>query len=55
MALAGQSGAIIYTIGVLDENDPDRGPRALKQRATKVRVEKGRTADIELKVVPWPE
>ena len=29
--------------------------RALKQRATKVRVEKGRTADIELKVVPWPE
>ena len=33
MAMAGQSGAIVYTIGVFDENDPDRDPRALKQLA----------------------
>jgi Ca-activated chloride channel family protein len=33
MAMAGQSDAIIYTIGVFDENDPDRNPRALKQLA----------------------
>lgn len=33
MAMAGQSDAVIYTIGVFDENDPDRNPRALKQLA----------------------
>jgi len=33
MAMASQSDAIIYTIGVFDENDPDRNPRALKQLA----------------------
>ena len=33
MAMAGQSDAIIYTIGVFDENDPDRNPRALKRLA----------------------
>jgi Ca-activated chloride channel family protein len=36
LATAGQSDAIIYTIGVFDEDDPDRNPRALRQlsRAT---------------------
>ena len=33
MATAGQSDAIIYTIGVFDENDPDRNPRVLKRLA----------------------
>jgi len=33
MAAAGQSNAIIYTLGLFDENDPDRNPRALKQLA----------------------
>ena len=33
MAMAGQSDAIIYTIGVFDENDPDRDPGALKRLA----------------------
>jgi len=33
MAMAVQSGAIVYTIGVFDENDPDRDPHALKQLA----------------------
>jgi len=33
MAMAGQSDAIIYTIGVFDENDPDRNPHALHQLA----------------------
>ena len=33
MAMARQSDAIIYTIGVFDENDPDRNPGALKQLA----------------------
>jgi VWFA-related protein len=33
MAMAGQSDAIIYTIGVFDENDPDRNPRALRRLA----------------------
>ena len=33
MAMAGQSDAIIYTIGIFDEDDPDRNPRALKQLA----------------------
>ena len=33
MAMAGQSDAIIYTIGIFDANDPDRNPRALKQLA----------------------
>ena len=31
MAIAGQSDAIIYTVGVFDENDPDRNPRVLRQ------------------------
>ena len=33
MAMAGQSDAIIYTIGVFDENDVDRNPHALQQLA----------------------
>jgi len=33
MALAGQSDAIIYTIGVFDEDDPDQNPHALHQLA----------------------
>jgi len=33
MAMAGQSDAIIYTIGVFDQNDPDQNPGALKQLA----------------------
>lgn len=33
MDMAGQSDAIIYTIGVFDENDPDRNPGVLKRFA----------------------
>lgn len=33
MAMAGKSDAIIYTIGVFDEHDPDRNPRALRRPA----------------------
>ncbi len=33
MAMAGQSDAIIYTIGVFDEDDPDQNPGALRQLA----------------------
>jgi VWFA-related protein len=33
MAMAGQPEAIIYTIGLFDEDDPDRNPHALKQLA----------------------
>jgi len=33
MAMARQSDAIIYTIGLFDEDDPDRNPGALKQLA----------------------
>jgi Ca-activated chloride channel family protein len=33
MALAGQSDAIIYTIGIFDEQDHDRNPHVLKQLA----------------------
>ena len=33
MNLAGQSSAVIYTIGVFDENDPDRNPGVLKRLA----------------------
>jgi Ca-activated chloride channel family protein len=33
MAMAGQSDAIIYTIGLFDADDPDRNPRVLKQLA----------------------
>jgi Ca-activated chloride channel homolog len=33
MALARQSEAIIYTIGIYDRNDPDRNPGSLKQIA----------------------
>ncbi len=33
MTMAGQSDAIIYTIGIYDEDDPDRNPRVLKQLA----------------------
>jgi Ca-activated chloride channel family protein len=33
MTMAGQSDAIIYTIGVFDENDPDRNPGMLKRLA----------------------
>ena len=33
MAMAGQPDAIIYTIGLFDEDDPDRNPRVLKQLA----------------------
>ena len=33
LSMAGQSDAIIYTIGIFDENDPDRNLRALKQLA----------------------
>ena len=33
MALARQSDAIIYTIGLFDEDDPDQNPGALKQLA----------------------
>ena len=33
MTLAENSNAIIYTIGIFDDNDPDRNPRALGQLA----------------------
>ena len=33
MSLAGQSSAVIYTIGVFDEEDPDRNPGVLKRLA----------------------
>jgi VWFA-related protein len=33
MTLAGQSSAVIYTIGVFDEDDPDRNPGVLKRLA----------------------
>jgi Ca-activated chloride channel homolog len=33
MAMAGQSDAIIYALGLFDEDDPDRNPRVLKQLA----------------------
>lgn len=33
MAAARQSDAIIYTLGLFDENDPDKNPRVLKQLA----------------------
>jgi len=33
MKLAGQSSAVIYTIGVFDEEDPDRNPGVLKRLA----------------------
>ena len=31
--LAGQSDAVIYTVGIFDEEDPDRNPAALKSLA----------------------
>ena len=33
MALAGQPNAIIYTIGIFDDEDPDRNPKVLKRLA----------------------
>ena len=33
LAIAGQSDAIIYTMGLFDESDPDQNPRMLKQLA----------------------
>jgi VWFA-related protein len=33
MKLAGQSSAVIYTVGIFDEGDPDRNPGALKRLA----------------------
>ena len=33
MKLAGQSSAVIYTIGLFDENDPDQNPGVLKRLA----------------------
>lgn len=33
MAMAGQPGAIIYTIGLFDPHDPDRNPRLLRRLA----------------------
>jgi VWFA-related protein len=33
MELAGQSSAVIYTVGIFDEGDPDRNPRVLKHLA----------------------
>jgi len=33
LALAGQSEAIIYTIGLFDEDDPDKNPHALQELA----------------------
>jgi Ca-activated chloride channel homolog len=33
MKLAGQSSAVIYTIGIFDEEDPDRNPGVLKRLA----------------------
>jgi Ca-activated chloride channel family protein len=34
MKLAGQSSAVIYTVGIFDEEDPDRNPGVLKRLAT---------------------
>ncbi len=34
MSLAGQSNAIIYTVGIFDQEDPDRNPVVLKRLAT---------------------
>ena len=33
MKLAGESSAVIYTVGLFDENDPDRNPGVLKRLA----------------------
>jgi Ca-activated chloride channel family protein len=33
MKLAGQSSAVIYTVGIFDEEDPDRNPAVLKRLA----------------------
>ena len=33
MKLAGQSSAVIYTVGIFDEEDPDRNPGVLKRLA----------------------
>ena len=33
MKLAGQSSAVIYTVGIFDEDDPDRNPGVLKRLA----------------------
>ena len=33
MTMTGQSDAIIYTVGVFDEDDPDRNPGVLRQLA----------------------
>jgi Ca-activated chloride channel homolog len=33
MKLAGQSSAVIYTVGIFDEEDPDRNPSVLKRLA----------------------
>jgi len=33
MTMVGQSDAIIYAVGVFDENDPDRNPNVLRQLA----------------------
>ena len=33
MKLAGQSSAVIYTVGIFDEEDPDRNPGVLKSLA----------------------
>ena len=33
MKLAGQSSAVIYTVGLFDEEDPDRNPGVLKRLA----------------------
>ncbi len=33
MKLAGQSSAVIYTVGIFDEDDPDRNPRVLERLA----------------------
>ena len=33
LAMAGQPDAIIYTVGLFDEDDPDQNPHALKQLA----------------------
>ena len=35
LEMAEQSGAIIYTVGLFDETDPDRNPRVLKRLAHK--------------------
>ena len=33
LKMAEQSSALIYTIGIFDDDDPDRNPRVLKQLA----------------------